>query len=86
MASSDPTFQFKMTLKGFWYYILDIVKDGRTPIFLLGMGFEALGLTIQSALGYPIVPVLDAVISFLLAGIIIWYVRKEERKNDTHVH
>jgi hypothetical protein len=69
-----------MITNGFLLYLIDIIKDKRTPIFLLGMGFEAAGLTVQSALGYPVVPVIDAIITFLMAGIIIWYVRKEERQ------
>jgi hypothetical protein len=64
----------------FLIYLIDLIKDKRTPIFLLGMGFEAAGLTIQSALGYPMVPAIDAIITFIMAAGIIWYVRKEERK------
>lgn len=60
-------------------YLMGIVRDNRTPIFLLGMGFEAAGLTIQSALGYPMVPVIDAILTFVLAGVIIWYVKREAR-------
>jgi hypothetical protein len=66
-------------MHGFLIYLMNIIKDNRTPIFLLGMGFEAAGLTIQSALGYPMIPVADAIITFAMAAGIIWYVRREER-------
>jgi hypothetical protein len=75
----DMSWQYKMMQKGFLLYLSDIIHDVRTVAFLIGMGFEAAGLTIQSALGYPIIPAIDAIVAIGLGLIIILYVKREKR-------
>jgi len=57
--------------------ISGILLDDRTPIFLLGMGFEAAGIAIQYAVGFPAYPILDAITAIVLMGILIWYQRRK---------
>jgi hypothetical protein len=44
-----------------------------TPWFFLGMGFEALGLSIQFLFQGSSYPVFDAIIAFILGYTILYY-------------
>ena len=57
-----------------------VLIDDRTPVFLLGMGFEALGIAIQNAIGFPAYPIIDAITALVLFGLLFWY----QRRNHVH--
>jgi hypothetical protein len=57
-----------------------ILTDDRTPAFLLGMGIEAAGIAIQSALGFPVYPLIDGIIACVLVLILVWYQKKNLKK------
>jgi hypothetical protein len=54
-----------------------------TPYFFLGMGFEAMGLSLQFFFQGATYPIFDAIISFLLGYMILYYhMRKKNVQRD----
>jgi len=50
-----------------------------TPYFFLGMGFEALGLSVQFFFQGSSYPIFDAIIAFLLGYMILYYHKRDRR-------
>ena len=53
-----------------------IIWHPGTPWFFLGMGFEALGLSIQFLFQAATYPIVDCIISFLIGYMILYYHKK----------
>jgi hypothetical protein len=53
-----------------------MMLDDRTIPFLFGMGIEAAGIAIQSAIGFAAYPIIDVLTVGVVILVLAWYQRK----------